>query len=105
MTKRIAYAFAVLGSVALLVAVGWWWVVFRTLIGNASLSVPAALPCLAQNSDLCVLAQALCTSNHWLGIRHYDTALFWVGAVIVVASALPGLARAASRRATSPPMA
>lgn len=92
MTKRIAYAFAAIGFAALLVAVGWWWVVFRTLIGNASMSVPAALPCLAQNSDLCVLAQALCTSDHWLGIRHYDTVLFWAGAAISVASALPILA-------------
>ncbi len=92
---RLAYALAFLGAGSLLVAVGWWWVVFRTLIGSALLTVPAALPCLAQNSDLCVLAQALCSSDHWLGIRHYDTALFWAGAAITVASAFPILARRA----------
>jgi len=90
---RIAYGLAFVGAASLLVAVGWWWVVFRTLIGSALLSVPAAVPCLAQNSDLCVLAQALCTSNHWLGIRHYDTALFWAGAAISIASVVPILSR------------
>jgi hypothetical protein len=93
---RIGYALAFVGGTSLLVAVAWWWVVFRTLIGSALLTVPAALPCLAQNSDLCVLAQALCTSQHWLGIRHYDTALFWAGAAISVASALPLLSRRAA---------
>jgi hypothetical protein len=59
---------------------------FRALIGNASISVAAALPCLATTSDFCTLAQALSAQQHFLGIRHYETPLFWAGAVLISAS-------------------
>lgn len=80
-SRRISCALGAIGLAALLLALGWWWVVFRALIGNGSLSIPAAIPCMAGNSDLCTLAQALCTDQHWYGIRHYDTGLFWAGAM------------------------
>jgi hypothetical protein len=86
--RRVAQALAVLGGGGLVVAFGWWWLVFRTLVGNGSMSLMAALPCLTQNSDLCVLAQALCSSEHWFGIRHYDTLLFWCATGVIVASTL-----------------
>lgn len=93
MTRRLAVCSAVLGGTSLLLAVGWWWVVFRVLIGNASMTVQGALFCLARQSDLCILAQALCTSQHFLGIRHYDTVIFWAGAALIAASLLPALTR------------
>jgi hypothetical protein len=91
--SRVAFGLKLLGGAALLASVGWWWVVFRTLIGNASMTVQGALPCLAHNSDLCTLAQALCASQHFLGIRHYDTLLFWAGTAIIGVSLLPTFVR------------
>jgi hypothetical protein len=102
-SRKLNLALWLLGSAALLVSVAWWWVVFRQVINSALISMPRAVPCLVGSSDLCVLAQALCTSsNHFLGIRHYETYLFWTGAgVVAVAAMLPSLARSrtASARA------
>lgn len=89
----LARALAGLGAVLLFSAVGWWWLVFRTLITNASMSTRGALPCLVRNSDLCTLAQALCTQHHFLGIRHYDTVLFWIGATLTSSALVPTLQR------------
>jgi hypothetical protein len=98
--RRLMGCLLALGAAAMLVAVGWWWLVFRVLIGNASLQLPAAVPCLVASSDLCNLAQALCGGQHFLGIRHYDTALFWVGMLLTGAALFPFVAR---RRAPAVP--
>ena len=73
-----------LGLGVLLVTAIWWWLVFRTLLGSAALSVPGALPCLVERSVVCRLAQALCTSDQFLGIRRYDVEIFWIGAGLLV---------------------
>jgi hypothetical protein len=94
MTRRLNVALWLLGTATLLLSVAWWWVVYRQVVNSALISMPRAVPCLAGTSDLCALAQALCTSSsHVLGIRHYQAYLFWAGAGIVAAAALPSLAR------------
>ena len=75
-----------LGLLALVVAALWWWVVFRQLLLARYITVPRALPCLAAQSSLCQLAQALCGSDHFLGIKRYSVALFWAGAATILAS-------------------
>jgi hypothetical protein len=100
--RRLVWSLLALGGAAMLAAVGWWWLVFRVVIANASLQLPAAMPCLVASSDLCTLAQALCGGKHWLGIRHYDTALFWVGMLLTAAALFPFVAR---RRAPQVPRA
>ena len=74
------------GILALLVALAWWGVVFVNVAANTSLSIPAALPCLVNTSDLCSLAMSLCGSSHWLGITRYWEGVFWAGAVLTVAA-------------------
>jgi hypothetical protein len=78
--RRLGIGATALGAVVLALACVWWWLVFRQIIANAYLSAPGALPCLVGQSIVCRLAQALCTSDHVLGIRRYYAASFWAGA-------------------------
>ncbi len=90
MTSWRRRALWLLGAAIRVVSVAWWWVVFRQVVGSALVSLPRAVHCLVASSDLCTLAQALCSSsNHVLGIRRYETFLFWlgIGALGVEASA------------------
>lgn len=74
------------GILALVVALAWWAVVFLNVAANTSLSIPAAVPCLVNTSDLCSLAMSLCGSGHWLGITRYWEGLFWAGAALTIAA-------------------
>ena len=88
-SQRWTIALCLVGATMLAVSVAWWWVVFRQVVGSALISLPRAVHCLAGSSDLCTLAQALCTSsNHFLGIRRYQTFLFWSGWGMVAAAVL-----------------
>ncbi|WP_237153928.1 hypothetical protein [Oryzibacter oryziterrae] len=83
----------VLGLLLSLGTFAWWWLVFRELISTNSMSLNEALPCMAAQSDLCSLAQALCKQNHVLGIKRYDVLAFWVSALVLagglIANVLP----------------
>ena len=81
--RRLALATGALGTLVLVMAGVWWWLVFRQIIFNAYMSVPGALPCMMQESVVCRLAQALCTSDHFLGIRRYNAVTFWIGATLL----------------------
>ncbi|MBN9058966.1 MULTISPECIES: hypothetical protein [Kaistia] len=74
------------GILALVVALAWWAVVFLNVAANTSLTIPAAVPCLVNTSDLCSLAMSLCGAGHWLGIPRYWEGLFWAGAVLTLAA-------------------
>ncbi len=82
--RRIRLATLAAGLVALLAATVWWWLVYRQLLLANYISVPRALPCMATQSPLCRLAQALCASDHFLGIKRYSTVLFWIGSALVL---------------------
>ncbi len=78
-----------IGAASLVASIAWWWVVYRQVVATTVISMPRAVPCLFGASDLCTLAQALCTSSdHFLGIRHYQTFLFWTGCGVVAAAAM-----------------
>ena len=72
------------GILALLAALAWWALVFVNVAENTSLTIPAAVPCLVNTSDLCSLAMSLCGSGHWLGIPRYWEGLFWAGAALTL---------------------
>jgi len=76
------------GILALAIALAWWGVVFVNVAANTSLSLPAAIPCLVNTSDLCSLAMSLCGSGHWLGITRYWEGLFWAGAVLTLVAGI-----------------
>jgi hypothetical protein len=72
-----------LGITALVVAAGWWWLVFGPVVRSALLSLPQAGSCLAVNSDICILAESLCRGAHLINIRHYSSELFWLGVALL----------------------
>jgi hypothetical protein len=85
---------AAAAATPLLAAAGWWWVVFHQIVLAGYITMSGALPCMAGGSARCALAQALCSGEHVLGIRHYDATLFWIGVSIAsAAAAIPALAR------------
>lgn len=77
--RRLPTALATIGAVVLAAGLGLWWVVFREVVANDYISYAQAATCIGSASDLCNLAQALCRSNHWLGITRYSSTVFWTG--------------------------
>ncbi|OCO99219.1 MULTISPECIES: hypothetical protein [unclassified Ensifer] len=71
------------GATLFFVGLGWWWLVFRQVMAGDYLTLPQAALCLAQTSDICALAQALCKTEHVLGITRYSTELFWTSATLL----------------------
>lgn len=76
---HVGIAVSALGVLVLLLAVGWWWVVYSQVISNDYMSYPQAMPCLFASSDRCSLAQVLCRGNHFLGIKGYSVEFVWAG--------------------------
>lgn len=86
---RVTYqAVAAAGGVFALLSLGWWWLIFSKVVENDYLSVGQAVTCIAGATDLCSLAQALCTNDHLYGIRWYAPEAFWAAAAILVAGVL-----------------
>lgn len=76
------------GGVFALLALGWWWLIFSKVVENDYLSVGQAVTCIAGATDLCSLAQALCSNDHLYGIRWYAPEAFWAAIAVLVAGAL-----------------
>ena len=87
---------AAAGVIALVAALGWWWLVFQPMIVTAGMPVSMALPCLVQNSDVCSLAQVLCKQSHFFEVNRYFPAAFWAAFVLLSAAPLAGIARTSS---------
>lgn len=77
--SRIGTGLAATGLLALVVAIAWWWLVYSRVVNGDYLTYREAAPCLFGSSDLCSLAQALCQTDHILGIKRYSAALLWAG--------------------------
>ncbi|NEI68811.1 hypothetical protein GR212_04435 [Rhizobium lusitanum] len=92
--RRLPFFFAMAGIAVLSVGLAWWWIVFSEVIANNYISYGQAATCIGGNSDLCNLAQALCKTNHWLGITRYSSVIFWAG----LATLSAGLVLGSSRR-------
>lgn len=83
---RFANALAGLGACVLALGLAWWWLAFREVIANDYITYRQAATCIGGSSDLCTLAQALCKSSHWLGIKTYSVSVFWAGVATLSAS-------------------
>jgi hypothetical protein len=90
---RLANALAILGAAVLAIGLAWWWLVFREVVANDYISYRQAATCIGGSSDLCTLAQALCKSSHWLGIKTYSSSVFWAGLATISVSLILRSAR------------
>ncbi len=79
------HAVAFFGGLLALLSLAWWWLIFSKVVENDYLSVSQAVTCIAGATDLCALAQALCTNDHLYGIRWYAPEAFWAGATVLAA--------------------
>jgi hypothetical protein len=76
--RRISLILAALGLASLILAVAWWWVVFRQAIANGYMGWSQAVVCAGSKSAICDLAMALCGARHPFGIDTYSASLFWL---------------------------
>ncbi|HEV7322852.1 MAG TPA: hypothetical protein VGO04_29980 [Ensifer sp.] len=81
---RFPHIVTAIGAILFLLGIGWWWLVFRQVIAADYLTLPQAARCLVGTTDICTLAQALCQSDHVLGITRYSTEIFWTSAPLLV---------------------
>jgi hypothetical protein len=77
-----------LGASLMLLAVGWWWVVFDELVQTNTMSLSEIVPCLVRDSDICSLAQSLCLEEHFLNIRRYFVQAFWISGALFIGAAV-----------------
>jgi hypothetical protein len=77
----IARIAASLGAAALVAACAWWAILFPGVMLNTGLGLGQALPCIASDSGMCILAMSLCGARHLFGIHHYSPLLFWIGTI------------------------
>ena len=75
--SRLPWLAAILAAVLLVVSLGWWWLVFGTITAAGTISMLDAATCLAADTDLCRLAEAICTNDHFIDIRWYAPEIFW----------------------------
>jgi hypothetical protein len=68
-----------LGGCLLLIALAWWWSTFRIALGFGYIALPEAGICLLRHTEICTLAQALCTGAHPRTVTAYSAEIFWVG--------------------------
>ena len=88
-SARLSYrAVAAVGGGLALLSLGWWWLIFSKVVENDYLTVRQAMTCIAGATDLCALAQALCTDAHLYGIRWYAPEAFWAATAILAAGVL-----------------
>ncbi|CAN7654877.1 hypothetical protein [Pararhizobium sp. LjRoot238] len=81
--RKLGAPILVAGAVFTLSAVGWWWLIFSKVVINEYLTLKQATVCLAGATDLCTLAQLLCTDEHLYGIRWYAPEGFWMSATVL----------------------
>ncbi len=81
---RLTVATIGLAAILLVSSLGWWWLVFGNVVATGYISPAQAAVCLAADTDLCRLAQALCTNSHILEIRWYAPEMFWAAAALLI---------------------
>lgn len=88
-SSRATFGLVALGGGLLaLASLAWWWLIFSKVVENEYLSVGQAVTCIAGATDLCTLAQALCTNDHLYGIRWYAPEAFWAAAATLTLGTL-----------------
>ena len=82
--KRIVIITLSLSITLLLFSLGWWWLVFGNVVENGYITAAQAATCLAAETDLCRLAQALCSNEHFFEIRGYAPETLWAAAALAL---------------------
>jgi hypothetical protein len=95
--RQAAIVLSAAGGLTLCVALAWWWLTYREVVGYGYLSLREAGQCFVANSDICSLAKALCLGDHPRALVGYWTSAFWVGAILLSTS-LIGADRAGAAR-------
>ncbi|PZM15499.1 hypothetical protein [Rhizobium tubonense] len=80
--RRLPIIISAAGGLAIALGLAWWWLVFSEVIAGDYVTYRQAASCILGTNDLCSLAQALCKSNHFLGIKRYSSELLWVGVAV-----------------------
>ncbi|WP_377298665.1 hypothetical protein [Rhizobium sp. SGZ-381] len=88
---RLPIVLSALASLVLAVSVAWWWLVFSTVISNGYVTHRQAIVCMAAETDLCRLAQALCTQTHVFELRWYAPESLWIAAALLVSAAVQSM--------------
>ena len=82
--KRFVVFTPSLSITLLLLSLGWWWLVFGNVVENGYITTAQAATCLAAETDLCRLAQALCSNEHFFEIRWYAPETLWASAALLL---------------------
>lgn len=84
---------AMLAGFLALFSIGWWWLVFGKITTSGTISPLDAAVCLAADTDLCRLAEALCTNSHLIDIRWYAPEALWAAAALGLVAAYQSIRR------------
>lgn len=79
-----------LGLAALTLSIGWWWLVFGNVVDAGAITYVQASVCLAADTSLCRLAEALCTNTHLFGIRWFAPEVTWAAAALLFSAFVQG---------------
>jgi len=81
--KRVGVALMFGGGLSIAAAAAWWWLTYRDVIQYAYISPREAGYCLIGETDICVLARALCRGTHPLAIINYSSLSLWAGLLLL----------------------
>lgn len=84
--NRLSLALLALGTLAVAVSAGWWWLTYSTVIQYNYISASEASTCLIGDSEICRLARTLCGGAHPVALIAYRAAAFWVALAALSAS-------------------
>lgn len=71
------------GIATLVLAIAWWWLTYREVIGYGYIAPREAGYCLIGETDICALARALCRGAHPLDIEDYSSIGLWIGFLVL----------------------
>jgi hypothetical protein len=71
------------GLAGLILALAWWWLTYREVVGYGYLRASEAGYCLVGETDICALARALCRGTHPLDIVDYSSIGLWLAFLVL----------------------
>lgn len=87
---RLSLALGGFGAFLLCISAGWWWLIFGNVVEAGVLSYAQAASCLAAKTELCRLAESLCTNTHLFNIRWYAPEFTWAAVALLAVALLQG---------------
>lgn len=87
---RLPIVIGGIGLAVLTASLGWWWLVFGNVASTGTITYAQAAVCFAADTDLCRLAEALCTNTHFFNVRSYAPEVAWVAAALLAAALFQG---------------